>query len=264
MRITACALILLTILPLPVLAEDPPLPRPRPVERAETTPLPRERPSHTTQKQSVPPAWAIPSTVPAVGKPEPETPKEPPKPLQRACPAVISGTVVAKMLPPIAEGQCGADSPLSVSAILVNGRMVEIAGDVTTDCGMATALAGWVADVDAYANIALQSPIASVDIGTSYMCRPVNNQQGGKLSFHGIADALDISGFTLEDGRKLTVTGDFRDLASPEGQAMRFAHDSACGHFTTVLGPDANAEHADHLHIDLGCHGKTCTAQLCQ
>jgi hypothetical protein len=261
MRNLPHALLIVLSLCAPALAEDPPMPRPRPVERLDTAPVPENKPE--ALQKIVAPEWTRGATASARST-APELPKEPPKPLQRACPAVIAGTVVAKLLPPIAEGLCGVDSPLAVSAILIRGRIVEVAGDITTDCGMATALVDWVGQVDGYVTIMLKSPIASVDIGTSYMCRPVNNVAGGKLSFHGIADALDVIGFTLADGRKLTVTRDFRDMSSPEGKAMRFAHDAACGHFTTVLGPDANAEHADHLHIDLGCHGKTCTAQLCE
>jgi len=242
----------------PSLSENPPLPRPRPVERADTAPAPAARVS--------PPDWTRAAPVPAVvpNPVLPEKPVAPPAPLQRACPAVLVGNVVAKMLPPIAEGQCGADSPLAVSAILVNGRLVDVTGEIVTDCGMATKLVDWVTDVDRYVAVTLEAPVASVEIGTSYMCRPVNSLAGNKLSFHAIANALDIIGFTLADGRKLTVTGDFRNLTSPEGKATRFAHAAACGHFTTVLGPDADAEHADHLHVDLGCHGKTCTARICQ
>ncbi|MBA4782458.1 MAG: extensin family protein [Rhizobiales bacterium] len=33
--------------------------------------------------------------------------------------------------------------------------------------------------------------------------------------------------------------------------------------FTTVSGPDVNAQHRDHLHLDLGCHGASCTALIC-
>ena len=106
--------------------------------------------------------------------------------------------------------------------------------------------------------------IAEVVVGTSYMCRNVNNSSSGNLSFHAFADALDVVGFKLEDGRFVTVEGGWADALSSEGRLLRFAHDAACAHFTTVLGPEANAEHRDHLHVDLGCHGKTCTARLCE
>ena len=31
-----------------------------------------------------------------------------------------------------------------------------------------------------------------------------------------------------------------------------------------LLGPEANALHRDHLHLDLGCHGARCVARLCE
>ena len=34
------------------------------------------------------------------------------------------------------------------------------------------------------------------------------------------------------------------------GKTLRRLHNSACGPFGTVLGPEANALHADHLHFD--------------
>ena len=39
--------------------------------------------------------------------------------------------------------------------------------------------------------------------------------------------------------------------ASAEQKFLRNIHDSACGIFTTVLGPEANAAHHDHFHLDL-------------
>ena len=130
--------------------------------------------------------------------------------------------------------------------------------------GQASALPAWIETVDGYADAMLGSPLAGVATGTSYMCRPRNG--GGKAftSEHGFANALDISGFTLEDGRSIDVTADWLPALEPEGRLLRLAHDAACAGFTTVLGPEANAEHADHLHLDLGCHGASCTARICE
>ena len=75
---------------------------------------------------------------------------------------------------------------------------------------------------------------------------------------------MDVTGFKLEDGRTVTVAGDWTDALSSEGRLLRYAHDAACSQFTTVLGPEANALHHDHFHVDLGCHGKTCTSRLCE
>jgi hypothetical protein len=39
---------------------------------------------------------------------------------------------------------------------------------------------------------------------------------------------------------------------------------SACGYFTTVLGPGANEAHKEHFHFDLGQHGKTDNFKICE
>ena len=65
-------------------------------------------------------------------------------------------------------------------------------------------------------------------------------------------------------GVVVTVEADWAEAPSSEGRLLRYAHGAACSHFTTVLGPEANAQHHDHFHVDLGCHGKTCTARLCE
>jgi hypothetical protein len=275
-------ILIATLLCLPALAQEanPPLPKSRPDAvttapageapagaTAETpaVPLPRPRPA----EKPVSPAAAVPAGE-VYGPPKPEThAAEPTKPVvpriyQTACPAVLLGRVEATALPPIADGQCHAQSPLSVTGVLANGRMVPVSGGVQTDCGVASALPAWVESVDSYLLSREQTRIAELVVGTSYMCRNVNGGSSGNLSFHGFADALDVVGFKLEDGRFVTVEGGWANATSPEGRLLRFAHDSACAQFTTVLGPEANAEHHDHLHVDLGCHGKTCTARLCE
>jgi hypothetical protein len=171
---------------------------------------------------------------------------------------------VATSMPPIVEGQCGLRSPLSLEAVSANGRNVPLNAPVTTDCGMATALPEWVSDVDSYLMAHDNTRIATVVVGTNYACRNVDNAKTGNLSFHAFADALDVVGFVLEDGRTITVETGWNGNEEQGRSAIRFAHDAACTHFTTTLGPEANALHHDHLHIDLGCHGSRCTARLCE
>ena len=43
-------------------------------------------------------------------------------------------------------------------------------------------------------------------------------------------------------------------MAQAEGANLEFLNAisaSACGYFTTVLGPGSDAAHSDHLHLDL-------------
>lgn len=253
---------LILIGPLQAQEADIPLPRERPdaTSTVDGPALPRARPDIATPADAAPPVEAEPA--------EPKSivvePAAPPRDYQVACPAVLTGEVTASALPPLHENMCGLQSPLSLEAVMANGRSVPLNAPVTTDCGMATALPGWIGDVDRWLTATENTRIATVNIGTHYACRNVNNADAGNLSFHAFGDALDVSGFTLEDGRTISVQTAWPGTAEEGSRIIRFAHDSACTHFTTVLGPEANALHHDHLHIDLGCHGQRCTARLCE
>lgn len=239
-------------------------------EEAETPPpLPKPRPDGLGEEEpEVPVEPEVAPEPKAAPEPTPEPPAEEAavddRIYQTACPAVISGAVVAKMLPPLAEGVCMAQSPLEVTALNLNGKTVELTSPIQTNCEMATALVDWVGDVDAYAKAALDSELAALQTGTSYMCRA---RVGGAEQFtseHGFANAIDVVGFTLADGRSIVVKENWLPATTPEAKLLRQSHGAACGKFTTVLGPEANADHEDHLHVDLGCHGQTCTAQICE
>lgn len=251
-------------------AEIAPVPRPRPpdlpdapVVEAPLSPAPEAEPV----QQEAAPAAVEPEVVPEpepIAEPEPVAEAEPDRVYQVACPAVIMGLVEAEIAPPLSEGICGEHSPLIVTGVMSRGRMVPLTSPLTTNCQMASALPDWVETVDGYAETVLESPLASVDTGTSYMCRARNGGNEDFTSEHGFANAVDVTGFTLEDGRTIGVEADWAKATLPEGRLLRLAHDAACGGFMTVLGPEANAEHHDHLHLDLGCHGKSCTTRICE
>ena len=73
----------------------------------------------------------------------------------------------------------------------------------------------------------------------------------GTLSQHAFANALDISAFVLEDGRRIAIgeawAGDGADATFLAELARR-----ACGLFRVVLTPDYDRWHAGHMHIDMG------------
>ena len=98
--------------------------------------------------------------------------------------------------------------------------------------------------------------VARINLMGSYACRGMNNQSGAQLSEHSFGNALDIGGFTLEDGRKITLV---QDWWRGDEQARAFlmdVHRGSCGHFTTVLSPGSNAFHYNHIHVDLAMHGR--------
>lgn len=244
----------------------PPLPRPRP-DFSDTNEGEAAEAKHPQGEAPEPVAVSAPeatATHPEEAKPQPETLVQPERIYQTACPALLSGQVIGEMMEPIADGICGERSPLSVTALMVNGRQVALSVPLVTNCAMAGALVDWAGQVDAYATAALDSGLETINTGTSFLCR---NRNGGDESFvseHGFASAVDITGFTLADGRNIALPGNWLPASGAEGKLLRQAHGAACGLFTTVLGPEANAEHRDHLHLDLGCHGRTCTAQICE
>lgn len=247
-------------------AEVAPVPRPRPPDLPD---LPAVAPPVAPVEQAAeeePPAPVeeeAPAPEPAVVA-QPQPAPEPDRVYQVACPAVIMGLVQAEMAPPLSEGICSEQSPLIVTGVMSRGRMLPLSSPVTTNCQMASALPDWVETVDGYAEAMLESRLASLDTGTSYMCRARNGGDTGFTSEHGFANALDVIGFTLEDGRSIGVEADWAKATAPEGRLLRLAHDAACSSFMTVLGPEANAEHEDHLHLDLGCHGESCQARICE
>lgn len=253
---------------------QPPRPRPRPEEPAageapektgdNVPPLPQPRPETGSEPVKAPPQPAEEASKAPAPPSGPDADEGADRVYQTACPAVLLGLVQAEAVAPLSEDMCGERSPLMVTAVLANGRMVKLTSPITTNCGMASALPAWVAAVDLYARSALDSPLAEVVSGTSYMCRKRNGAENGFTSEHGFANAVDVSGFTLEDGRSIGVEGNWMPASAPEGRLLRFAHDAGCTGFTTVLGPEANAEHHDHLHLDLGCHGQSCTARICE
>lgn len=96
---------------------------------------------------------------------------------------------------------------------------------------------------------------ASVDAFGTYSCRRIygSQDQAARPSEHARANALDVSGVTLSDGRKVTVLADWSG-AGPQGAAgstlIKRLRNGACRVFGVVLSPDYNAAHRDHLHLD--------------
>jgi hypothetical protein len=119
-------------------------------------------------------------------------------------------------------------------------------------CPLALSYALWERQVvGPQALASLGSPVTRVDHFGTYACRTIYGRPGERPSEHARANALDVAGFRLADGRRITVLKDFRrDTA--EGRFVRAVRDGACRVFGVVLSPDYNAEHADHLHLDRG------------
>ncbi len=121
----------------------------------------------------------------------------------------------------------------------------------TLACPVVSALDRWVSQgVQPAAMRWFGAPVATIKQISAYSCRQMVGSGTSSMSEHAYGNALDIAGFTLADGRTITVKNGWH--GTPEEQG--FLHDvqlSACETFTTVLAPGYNVYHYDHIHVDL-------------
>jgi hypothetical protein len=121
-------------------------------------------------------------------------------------------------------------------------------------CGVARNLALWVREsVQPAARDAFGSRVVKLESMGAYACRNVigNAASAGNRSEHATANAVDIGGFVLADGRRVSVKAGWTG-ASDERNFLRAVRAGGCKRFQTVLSPDYNAAHHDHLHFDMG------------
>ncbi|MGB3864892.1 MAG: extensin family protein, partial [Xanthobacteraceae bacterium] len=85
---------------------------------------------------------------------------------------------------------------------------------------------------------------------SAYSCRGMNGNPRAHISEHAFGNALDVAGFTLADGRYISVQKGWKGLPEEQG-FLRDVQGAACQHFTTVLAPGANIYHYNHIHVDL-------------
>jgi hypothetical protein len=91
--------------------------------------------------------------------------------------------------------------------------------------------------------------VSSLEHYGSHACRRLYGRSAGGWSEHATADAIDIAAFVLSDGTRISVLDDWEE-EGPKAEFLREVRDGACRLFSTVLSPDYNAQHANHLHLD--------------
>lgn len=130
---------------------------------------------------------------------------------------------------------------------------VPVSGLGPMRCGAARAFAIWVRDdVGSATTRTFGIPLARVETAGSYSCRNVIGSAAGaeRRSGHALANAVDVTGFRLADGRRVTVLGGWSGEDAATQDFLRSVRRAACRRFGTVLSPDYNSAHADHLHLE--------------
>jgi hypothetical protein len=124
----------------------------------------------------------------------------------------------------------------------------------TLTCGAALSLAMWERHVlQPAAKTHLGQPVARVEHFGSYACRNVRGAggEGERRSQHATANAFDVSGFRLGNGRRISLVNDWGGDGA-KATFLRQLRDGACRYFSGTLSPDYNAAHRDHFHLDQG------------
>lgn len=160
---------------------------------------------------------------------------------------------------PHIEAQPIPDNPLKDGCGWTNSVRLASAGGVRAgfdkiSCEAAVALALWLEhEVQPIAKQLFQQPVRSIQSFGSYSCRNiVGNRIFSRVrSQHATANALDIGGFTLADGRTISVRAHWPSEGN-EGRFLRAIHARACPYFRVAIGPNYNAAHHDHFHLDRG------------
>lgn len=232
----------------------PPVPRQKPALAAKPEiPLPRPKPPVAGRVASLPVA---PSPMP------PALPKPAEERGPSACHVQLTqlGMRFTPAAQPAAAGACQIDEAVQLQQL----GSIEFLDRPVLACNFALRLGQWLKESAAPIVIAqANSPLDRLATGPGFECRTRNGDASAKVSEHGYGNAVDITSFRLADGRVFEVK-DAMAPSSPAYQALKGLRGSACGYFTTVLGPGANAAHAEHFHLDLGKHGKSDNYRICE
>jgi hypothetical protein len=176
----------------------------------------------------------------------------PPRPEVRACLADLGASKAA--FTPVPDKYYGAGcstlGTVRLSSLKSDDAKLGLTNLGPVSCPLAETFAGWARfGADRAAQQILGSPIVRIETMGSYSCR--NIAGSSRRSAHATAQAIDVSGFVLADGRRITVAGNWNDQSPKVRKFFATIQASACKRFGTVLGPAYNAAHKDHLHLEL-------------
>jgi hypothetical protein len=164
-----------------------------------------------------------------------------------ACLAALSDLDVVS-LPPLQDGPtCGIDPRVRIA-----GAFFAELESVDTTCAVALRMAMWDRHVvQPAAERHLNQRVNGIDHLSSYSCRAIRTSDvsDNRQSTHATAQAIDISGFRLSDGQRITLLADWTGETESSRAFLRVVRNGACDWFATVLGPDYNILHADHFHL---------------
>ncbi len=145
---------------------------------------------------------------------------------------------------------CGWHNAVRLTAI----GDARLASSVLVTCPLAASLVLFdrhVLQPDAQA--AFGSRVRVIEHVGSYSCRNIYHRDQAPLSRHARADAIDLTGFRLANGRQINIAHAWDN--GREGAFLHAVHSQGCRYFGALFGPDYNAAHRTHFHAQSGSFG---------
>ena len=176
-------------------------------------------------------------------------PPPPPSPDEAAqCLATLAahGIAFEPVAIPVAANGCGIENGVRVLRTGVAWNQPGV-----MSCALAARLGAFEREVVQPAALRyFGQPVAELQHFGAFSCRREASSHD-RLSQHAKGNAIDIAGFTLADGTRVSVDDAWRQ-AGREGGFLREVARRACSYFSVVLTPASNARHRNHFHLDIG------------
>ncbi len=177
---------------------------------------------------------------------------------------LTSRGVVFEQLGALTQEGCQLSGAIKLATVATPFGDVGISRKPAMLCSFGRQFSGWVRDVGAPLTLAFTGQkLMQIEAGQAFACRARYDKPGAIPSEHAKGDAIDITAFVLADNRRIAVKPQASDIPTAR-DLLRALRTTACGYFTTVLGPGADAAHEAHLHFDSGMHGATPNYRICE
>jgi hypothetical protein len=95
-----------------------------------------------------------------------------------------------------------------------------------------------------------QKVVRVMHLGT-YACRNIDHHVEGRRSEHAAANAIDVSGFVLSDGQRITFKDDWMGSDLRKRYFLRAVRDGHAASSMLCSGPNAMPRIGNHLHMDM-------------
>jgi hypothetical protein len=159
--------------------------------------------------------------------------------------ALAAFKVTATAATALTEGGCRVSAPVTLAA----AGNITLTPKALLDCATAATLSAWLQDTVAPKAEAMLggAKLTAIRVLDAYDCRTVDGIPDAGLSEHARGRAIDVGAFKVGD-RWITVGA--KDLTEADQAFLDAVRASACGPFTTVLGPGSDQYHYNHFHLD--------------